>query len=111
MQLVIRKQPILKSTAYALLCLCLLLFSTSFFPALRLTRGAPVLLVAAISLLARFEGVYYASFFAVIFGAIEKTRSSIPCFIWCLPLSASGCSRTFLPGIFLRGLATPFAAS
>ena len=71
MQLVIRKQPILKSTAYALLCLCLLLFSTSFFPALRLTRGAPVLLVAAISLLARFEGVYYASFFAVIFGAIE----------------------------------------
>ena len=66
MQLVIRKQPILKSTAYALLCLCLLLFSASFFPALRLTRGAPILLVAAISLLARFEGIYYASFFAVM---------------------------------------------
>ncbi len=71
MQFIIRKQPILKSTAYAVLCLCLLLFSSSFFPALRLTRGAPVLLVAAVSLLARFEGIYYASFFAVIFGAIE----------------------------------------
>ncbi|MBQ5390596.1 MAG: hypothetical protein IIU58_06795 [Clostridia bacterium] len=71
MRFVIRSQPIIKSCVYALLCLCLLLFSSSFFPALRLTHGVPVLLVAAISLLARFEGIRYASFFAVIFGAAE----------------------------------------
>ena len=72
MRFVIRSQPIVKSTVYAVLCLCLLLFSASFFPALGLSRGAPFLLVAAISVLARFEGVYYASFFAVIFGALES---------------------------------------
>ena len=72
MRVVLRKQPVVKSVVYSLLCLCLLLFSTSFFPALRMMRGTPVLLVAAISLIARFEDVRYASFFAVIFGAIES---------------------------------------
>lgn len=71
MRLAIRKQPIVKSVVYALLCLCLLLFSTSFFPALGLTQGAPYLLVAAVSSLALFEGVLYASFFALLFGVTE----------------------------------------
>lgn len=71
MRLSLRKQPIIKSAIYALVCLCLLLFSNSFFPALGLSRNVPYLLVAAISLLARFEGVHYASFFAVIFGVTE----------------------------------------
>ena len=71
MRLAIRKQPIVKSVVYSILCLCLLLFSTSFFPALRLTQGAPCLLVAAVSSLALFEGVRYASFFALLFGVTE----------------------------------------
>lgn len=72
MRFVIRKQPVIKAVVYGLVCLGLLLFSVSFFPALGLSRGAPFLLVAAISLLARFEGIFYASFFAVIFGALES---------------------------------------
>lgn len=71
MRLTIRKQPVVKSIVYAILCLCLLLFSTSFFPALGLTQGAPCLLVAAVSALALFEGVRYASFFGLIFGVTE----------------------------------------
>lgn len=71
MRLAIRKQPVVKSVVYAILCLCLLLFSASFFPALGLTQGAPYLLIAAVSSLALFEGVRYASFFALIFGVTE----------------------------------------
>ena len=72
MRFVIRKQPVVKSAVYGLICLSLLLFSVSFFPALGISRGTPFLLAAAISLLARFEGIFYASFFAVIFGALES---------------------------------------
>ena len=71
MRFVFRKQPIAKSIVYSLFCLGLLLFSTAFFPALHLTQGAPCLLVAAVSALALFEGVRYASFFALIFGVTE----------------------------------------
>ena len=71
MRLAIRKQPLIKSAIYAIVCLCLLLFSASFFPALRLMRGTPALLIAAVSLLALFEGIRYASFFALLFGVTE----------------------------------------
>lgn len=71
MRFAIRQQPILKSAVYGILCLCLLLFSHSFFPALQAANNVPCLLVAAISMLAMTEGIKYASFFAAIFGITE----------------------------------------
>ena len=72
MRLVIRGKPIIKSAAYGILCLGLLLFSCSFFPALRITDSIPHLLCAAVSLLAYFEDIKFASFFAAIFGITES---------------------------------------
>lgn len=71
MRFTIRQKPIIKSTVYAIFCLGLLLFSHSFFPALQLSQNKPFLLVGMISMLAYLDGVKYASFFAVIFGAVE----------------------------------------
>ena len=67
----LKKTALVKSAVYTAVFLILLLFSTSFLPALRLTRVSPNLLIAAISLLAYFEGVGYASIFAVCFGALQ----------------------------------------
>lgn len=71
MRLTIREQPLIKSTAYTLVCLVLLLFSYSFLPVLRITDHSPCLLVAAVSSLALFENIKYTSFFALIFSVIE----------------------------------------
>jgi len=71
MRVSIRMQPYVKSAAYAVTALALLLFSSSLYPALRLTANAPRLTVAFLACLALFEGVRYASFFAVIFGSVE----------------------------------------
>ncbi len=71
MRFSIRKQPVVKSVVYTIFCLCLLLFSVSFFPALGIVHGTPHLLIAAVSSLALFEGVRYASFFALFFGVTE----------------------------------------
>lgn len=67
----LKKATLVKSAVYTVVCLCLLLFSESFLPALRLTRVTPNLLIAAVSLLAYFEGPTYASMFAVCFGALH----------------------------------------
>lgn len=67
----LQKTLLLKSAVYTAVCLCFLLFSDSFLPALRLVRVTPNLLVAAISLLAYYEGPGYASLFAVCFGALH----------------------------------------
>ena len=67
----LQKTTLVKSAVYTVVFLCLLLFSDSFLPALRLTRVTPNLLIAAISLLAYFEGPSYASLFAVCFGALH----------------------------------------
>lgn len=71
MRLSLREKPVLKSAVYAICCLVLLLFSYSFLPALRIFVNTPNLLVAAVSSLALFEGVRYASFFALIFSVFE----------------------------------------
>lgn len=71
MRLSVRTQPFVKSGAYALLALTLLLFSSSFYPALHLSANAPRLTVALLVSLALFEGVRYAAHFSVIFGAVE----------------------------------------
>lgn len=71
MQIPARTQPYLKSAVYALMALALLLFSSAFYPALGLTVNAPRLTVAMLACLALFEGVRYAAYFAVIFGATE----------------------------------------
>ncbi len=71
MRFALREKPILKSAVYSIICLCLLLFSHSFFPALQISRNIPYLLIAAISMLAMLEGIKYASFFAAIFGITE----------------------------------------
>lgn len=67
----IRKQAVIKSICYSILCLAAICFSASFFPALGISENAPRLTVAIIAALALFEGVQFASFFAVIFGCIE----------------------------------------
>lgn len=67
----LQKTTLVKSAVYTAVCLILLLFSDSFLPALRLTRVTPNLLIAAVSLLAYFEGAGYASLFAVCFGALH----------------------------------------
>ena len=66
-----RQVPIVKSAVYSVVCMGLLLFSYSFVPAMRITSVTPVLLVAAVSCLAYFEDVRYASFFALVFSVIE----------------------------------------
>ena len=71
MRFTIRQKPIIKSVVYSIFFLGLLLFSHSFFPALRITQNKPFLLIGAISMLAYLDGIKYASFFAVIFGVIE----------------------------------------
>lgn len=71
MRFTIREQPILKSAVYSIICLGLLLFSHSFFPALQIANNVPCLLVAAISLLAMTEGAKYACLFAAVFGIVE----------------------------------------
>lgn len=71
MRFTIRQKPIIKSAVYSIFFLGLLLFSHSFFPALRIAQNKPFLLVGAISMLAYLDGIKYASFFAVIFGVIE----------------------------------------
>ena len=48
-----------------------MLFSYSFLPALRIFVNTPTLLVAAVSALALFEGVKYASFLALAFSVLE----------------------------------------
>lgn len=64
------KTDLLKAAVYTAVCLLLLLFSTAFLPATRLVHCTPNLLVAAISLLAYYEGAGYAGLFGVIFGAL-----------------------------------------
>lgn len=71
MRFTFREEPIIKSTVYAVTCLCLLLFSYSFLPALGVFKNVPVLLIGAVSALALFEDVRYASFFALIFSVVE----------------------------------------
>lgn len=71
MRLSLREKPVLKSAVYAISCLAFLLFSYSFLPALKLFVNTTNLLVAAVSSLALFEGVRYASFFALIFSVLE----------------------------------------
>lgn len=71
MRIPARSQPYVKSAVYAIAALALLLFSSSFYPALGLTVNAPRLTVAMLACLALFEGVRYAAYFAVIFGAAE----------------------------------------
>lgn len=71
MRFSVRTQPYLKSAVYAVAALALLLFSSSFYPALGITEMAPQLTVAMLACLALFEGVRYAAYFAVIFGAAE----------------------------------------
>lgn len=71
MRFTVREEPIIKSAAYAVTCLCLLLFSYSFLPSLGLFKNTPILLVGAVSSLAFYEDVRYASFFALIFSVVE----------------------------------------
>ena len=71
MQFRIRRQPVTKSIVYALFCFLLIVFSSSFLPALSGRVGTPFLLVGAVAALARFEGVRYASMFGLLFGAVE----------------------------------------
>lgn len=71
MRFTVREEPITKSIAYAVICLCLLLFSYSFLPSLGIFKNTPVLLVAVVSSLALYEDVRYASFFALIFSVVE----------------------------------------
>lgn len=71
MRISARSQPYVKSAVYALLAIALLLFSSSFYPALHITVNAPRLTVAMLACLALFEGIRYAAHFSVIFGAAE----------------------------------------
>ena len=71
MRMSTRTQPYIKASVYALCGVALLLFSSAFYPALHLTVNAPRLTVAMLACLALFEGVRYASYFAVILGAVE----------------------------------------
>ena len=71
MRFTFREEPIIKSVSYAVICLCLELFSFSFLPALGIFKNTPILLVGAVSCLALFEDVRYASFFALIFSVLE----------------------------------------
>ena len=66
-----RTEPWIKSAAYAILALLLLVFSSSFYPALHLSVNLPRLTVAFLLCLALFEGIRYTSYFAVIFGTAE----------------------------------------
>lgn len=71
MRFTVRQEPLIKSIAYAVIGLCLLLFSYSFLPSLGLFKNTPTLLVAAVSSLALYEDVRYASFFALFFSVAE----------------------------------------
>ena len=71
MRLSTRSQPIVKSVCYSVLALLALAFSTSFFPALKIANATPYLSIAVISALAMFEGIKFASFFAVFLGGAE----------------------------------------
>lgn len=64
------KTDLIKAALYTATCLVLLLFSTAFLPATRLFSVVPNLLVAAVSLLAYYEGPGYAGVFGVLFGAV-----------------------------------------
>ena len=66
-----RQVPIVKSIAYAVICLCLLLFSYSFVPSLRVFDGTPILLVGAVCSLSLFEDIRYSTFIALIFSVVE----------------------------------------
>lgn len=67
----IRRQPTVKAVVYALFCFSLILFASSFLPALSGKVGTPYLLVGAVAALARFEDVRYASVFGLLFGTVE----------------------------------------
>ncbi len=71
MRLSLREQPVIKSAAYSLVCFALLLFSHSFLPSLGIFANKPTLLIAAVSSLALFEGVKYASFIGLVFSVLE----------------------------------------
>ncbi|MBQ6893841.1 MAG: hypothetical protein IJN48_06495 [Clostridia bacterium] len=96
MRFTVREEPIIKSTVYAVICLCLLLFSYSFLPSLGLLKNTPILLIAAVSSLALFEDVRYASFFALIFSVIETLINGTNTLIFPLFYTAFAIACTWL---------------
>ena len=71
MRLSVQSQRIAKIICYTLLSLFSLCFSAALFPALKISVAVPRITVAVIAALTMMEGIKYASFFAVIFGAVE----------------------------------------
>ena len=96
MRFTFREEPIIKSTVYAVTCMCLLLFSYSFVPSLGILNNTPILLVAAVSALVLFEDVRYASFFALIFSVIETLINGTNTLIYPLFYTAFAITCTWL---------------